>query len=64
MPAVQLRPGINICLTTYDPCLHIIAWQCNDAFVSWSIKSVPSNLTQHIFIGQDIFVFPYLCGSA
>ena len=29
MPPVQLRPGINISLTTTDPFLLIIAWTCN-----------------------------------
>ena len=35
MLSMQLRPGINICLTTTDPYLPFIAWKCNDAYVSW-----------------------------
>ena len=27
VPPVQLRPGKNICLTTIDPSLTIIAWK-------------------------------------
>ena len=49
---MQLGPGSNICLTTADPCLPIIAWKCNDAYFSWSSQLAPSNL-----IGQYIFIY-------
>ena len=55
VPPVQLRSGINICLTTTDPCLPIIAWKCNDVYYSWSSQLVPSNP-----IGQ---YFLYICPS-
>ena len=38
---VQLRPGINICLTTTDPFLPSMAWTCNDTNCSWSSQLVP-----------------------
>ena len=55
VPPVQLRSGINICLTTTDPCLPIIAWKCNDAYCSWSSQLLPSSP-----IGQS-FLFIFLC---
>ena len=59
MPPVQLRPGINIYLTTTDQCLPIIAWKCNDPYCSWSSQLVPSTSTWQYF-----FPCLYLCGSA
>ena len=41
MSPVHLRAGINICLTTTDPFLHIIAWIFNDDNGSWSSQLVP-----------------------
>ena len=61
MPTVQLRPGIHICLTTTDPCLPIIAWQCNDAYVSWSSQLVPSNMTGQSFLFVCLFLAVRLC---
>ena len=61
MPAVQLRPGINICLTPTDPFIPIIAWTCNDAYCSWSSQLVPSILPGQsvLFIGLSLAV--WLC---
>ena len=50
MPPVQLRPGINIYLTTTDPCLPIIVWKCNDAYCSCSSQLVPSTPTGKYFL--------------
>ena len=55
-------PGLlNICLTTTDPCLPIIAQKCNDAYYSWSSQFVPSNpIGQHfLFICLSLAV--WLC---
>ena len=57
IPFVQLRPGINICLTITDPFLPTIAWTCNDAYCSWSSQLVPSNL----IIWQYFFPFVPYC---
>ena len=61
MPPVKLRPGINICLTITDLCLPIIAWQCNDAFVSWRSQLVPSNLTRQSFLFICISLPMWIC---
>ena len=52
---MHLRQGIDIRLTTTDPCLLIIVWICNDAYCSWSSQCVPSKP-----IGQS---FLFICLS-
>ena len=61
MPPVQLRRGINICLTTTDPCLPIIAWKCNDAYCSWSSQLVPSNPIGQYFLFICLSLAVWLC---
>ena len=61
LPPVPLRTGINICLTTADPCLPIIAWKCNNAYVSWSSQLLPSNLTGQSFLFICLFLSVWLC---
>ena len=60
VPPVQLRSGINICLTTSDPCLPIIVCKCNDSYCSWSIKLVPSNLIGKYFLFIRLFLALWL----
>ena len=59
MPPVQLRPGINIYLTTTDICLPIIAWKRNDA--SRSIQLVPSTPTGHSILFICLSLPVWLC---
>ena len=59
VPPVQLIPGINVCLTTTDPCLPIIAWKCNDAYCSWS--SQRSNPIGQSFLFICMFHAVWLC---
>ena len=61
VPPGQLRPGINICLTTTDPCLPIIAWKCNDAYSSWSSQLVPRNLIGQSFLFICLSLAVWLC---
>ena len=58
---VQLRPGINICLTTTDPCLAIIARKCNDAYCFWSSQLVPSNPMGQYFLFICLSFAVWLC---
>ena len=61
VPPVQLRPGINICLNTTDPCLPIIARKCNDAYCSWSRQLVPiirAPADREVFIKDSGFTRP------
>ena len=56
----QLRPGINICLTTTDPCLPI-AWKCNNAYCFWSSQHVPSNTIGQYFLFIFLSLAVWLC---
>ena len=59
MPPVQLRPVINIYLTTTDICSPIIAWKRNDA--SWSIQLIASTLTGQYILFICLFLPVWLC---
>ena len=61
VPPVKLRPGIDICLTTTDPCLPIISWKCNEAYCSWSSQLVPSNLIRQSFLFICLSLAVWLC---
>ena len=56
MAPVQLRPGINVWLTTTDPFLPTIAWTCNEPNCSWSSQLVPNTPPGQYFL----FIYLYL----
>ena len=58
---VQLRAWINICLTTTDHFLPIIAWTYNDDNFSLSSQLVPSNPPEKSFIFVCLPLAVWLC---
>ena len=61
MSPMNLRPGINIWLTTTDPCLPIIAWKCNDVCYSRSSQLVSRNPTEQYFLFSCLCLAVWVC---
>ena len=61
MRPAQLRPGMNICMTTTDPFLPIIAWTCNEPNCFWSSQLVPNTQPGQYFLFIYLYLAVWLC---
>ena len=61
MRPAQLRPGMNIYLTTTDIFLAIIAWTCNEPNCSWSSQLVPNTPPGQYFLFIYLYLAVWLC---